>query len=327
MLKKLLCLSAAFLFIMPFLVYAENSLILGAASGYDTNINNENEKKDSLFYEAKLEGSLLLHETGNGVLISAFLMSGFTDYTDYNDRFFILPGIEFRKTVNQIDSGIKIYSESARDNNDKSNEFDSFSSDLFFKKAISEQTDLGIGFLYSKYFYSSYQTTASRNDFSGYHGGRTAAAKYHGGTQPDAPELSETVNDEVQGKENTDFYNIYLYSDHFINSHLTIGEHLGYFENHSDLSINSYSGLRASFYVDLYTDRSFFITPEASFSFYDYKNVNLTEKLFSSGLKTGYFLKNNTVVYINLLYDKLKSENDYNNYESVEIKCGISFFI
>jgi hypothetical protein len=324
-LKKILCLSAAFLFIIPFLAYAENTLIFDLASGYETNYNNDNEKKGSVFYEAELEGSLFLHETKRNIIISGFLFSGFTDYKDYNDKFDISPGLEFKKNFNDLSSGLKIYSESARDNNDKSNEIDSFSASLFFKKIVSKQTDIGLGFLYSKYFYSKYQTSAGYNDFSGYHGGRTIAAKYHGGTEANDTNLSEIISE--QEKENTDFYSIYLYSDHFINKHLTIGEYLEYFENHSDLYINSYSGLSAAFYIDLYSDKSFFITPEASFSFYDYKNVSLTEKLFSSGLKTGYFLKNKTIVYINLLYDKLKSKNDYNNYESMEIKCGITFFI
>ncbi|MDY0362006.1 MAG: hypothetical protein RBR08_11165 [Desulforegulaceae bacterium] len=323
--KKILCLSAAFLFIIPFLAYAENTLIFGIASGYDTNYNNEDNKRGSLFYEAKIEGSLFLNETKNHIITSGFLFSEFTDYKNYNNKLFISPGLEFKKNFNDMSSGLKLYSGFARDNNDKSNEFDSFSANLFFTKIISEQTDIGLGFLYSKYFYSQYQGTADYNTSYGYHGGRTIAAQYHGGTQENNTDFPEIISDN--GKENADFFNIYLYSDHYINKNLTIGENLGYFENHSNFSINSYSGFKAGFYIDLSINNSFFITPETSFSFYDYKNSTLLEKLFSSGLKTGFFLTNNTIVYINLLYDKLKSENDYNNYESMEIKCGISFFI
>jgi|GEM_PF-4966603 len=330
MLKKTVILISCLLIfsgvISPLSASKNTSVTLDAATGYDSNYQDEVNKNGSLFYNTKIDLVYKFFKSGN--ISSEFILKGgYKKYSKYSDSYFLKSGPAMMKNFDHGSTGLSITAGIYRNKNDETDDYNLLSAYFFLNRFISSESDIYADFSFTRFNYinsykNSYQPDYISDDYSG------SSGSWRGGSKRQSVNL---VSDELSlyaSSEEEKSYN--FTSSAFINHNFSPGFLTGtgasFGINNSDFSKNSYKKSAIYIYSDFYPLKKWKISPNTDLSIYDYHKEDEKEYLFSAGVKNYFYYSKNSILYINLIYDKLKADNEFNNFESMEIKCGISFY-
>ncbi|MGM0609103.1 MAG: hypothetical protein ACQESN_10505 [Thermotogota bacterium] len=330
MLKKTVILISCLLIfsgaISPLSASKNTSVTLDAATGYDSNYQDEVSKNGSLFYNTKIDLLYKFFKSGN-ISSELILRGGYKKYAKYSDSYFLKSGPEIIKNFDQGSSGLRITAGIYRNKNDETDDYNLVSAYFFYNRFISSKTDIYADFSFTRFNYinsynNSYQPDYISDDYSGLSGGwRVGRNRQSVSLASDKTTLSASSEEEKS-------YN--LTSSAFINHSFSpgflTGTGVSFKINNSNFSKNSYKKSGFYIYSDFYPLKKWEINLNTEFGIYDYHKEAEKEYLFSAGVKNSFYYSKNSILYVNMIYDKLKTDNEFNNFESMEIKCGISFY-